>query len=321
MHRDGQESWGPLERLPAIANSTPAKHKRCVSFQESQVREKIMRRSGGGSALHIETVSLSRYNDTLEEISKLIGRSDGPKKRVSIDESGISGLDLNKHLEKSKHFLGATIGYRQELQAAATTYQGGIKPIQHGSLRSNLSLFSAQNPSRDTVKKRERKSSTVTDEVGKLEKELLVEYLDLLHRAHIGEDILKQQATALLNIESELRFSELKKVNNDRERTILESLDGSSYQSRTMDNRSRLDHSSHQSLIEYKFKLQEVNKQMTMIEQYRRQIDSLECDLAKLDQRRDLIVQKSQAASEIHRLEDVGIFKTEKRSYSVYFVF
>jgi hypothetical protein len=315
------ETRGPSERLPSISKTTIAKHKRCVSFQESQIREKMMRKYGAESALHNDTDGLSKYNDTLEEISKLIGKSSRRKKATSIDEVINSDFRTLHHPIKSIHFLRSNTESRLGLPVPAMSHHGSTNQIRLVSHQSNTSLISTHNLSRDSASKRDRKSSAATEEISKLEKDLLLEYLDSLARALHGEDILKLQATALFSLEYELRLSDLKKASAEKERTILESLDGSISQSRTIDNWTRLDQGSHQSLNQYKFKLQEVNKQMSIIEQYRKQIDSLESDLGKLDQRRDLLAQKSQIAFEIRRLEDVVLFDAEKRPHTVYSVF
>lgn len=318
---DRSDQWRPQERLPALAGITPAKHKRCISFQETQLRERIMRKSGAGSALRIDSEALSKYNDTLEEISKLIGKPSGRPKRVSIDEAAINDFRVNPSQNVQSKFKRMSTESRLGQPSLSSPRLGSSNRLRLEHHKSNASSISAQNHSRESTKRRGRLSLGATGESARLEKELLLEYLDCLQRAARGEDILKQQATLLFGLESEHRQAQLRKSNTEKEKTILESLDGSSYQSRTIDNRGRLDKGSHQSLIQYKVKLQEVNKQMSVIEQYRSQIDSLESDLSKIDARRDQLLQKSRAASDIRLLQEVVYCDAEKRQVSVYFVF
>lgn len=151
----------------------------------------------------------------------------------------------------------------------------------------------------------ERSVNQVTDADG--EDEFLELYVKCLQRASEGQDIMREQATTIFKLEAEVRNLDIKMASYDRQRTILESLDGTRrYRTRPRDGRIASDLGSHKSLLQYKTALNEVNRQLAFIEERRKLVCSLEQEVEKLEAKKALLGQENNLQFDLRRPQEVG---------------
>jgi hypothetical protein len=293
--------------LPLMEPKQMAKHKRCVSFKDQERSMPMLGSFTRKLQQRSDFDALSKNSETLDEVgeaheksqdnpkSTVTGRREGyPSKKPGVTQSTF--IDIERSTEAFADPSGSKSGLRNSARlvkpASFVNHLNDIKNSEE-KIKSIKAVWKADSKAEDMEMERET--------------ELLQVYIDCLERATEGQDILRQQAMTIFRLESEVRQLEFKISSNDRERTILESIDGSSFRTRTQDGRQLSELSSHKTLLQYKNKLQEVNRQLDLIEEKRKLIYSLEHDLEKLEQKRASLGEAMRQEEDTRRLEEVEL--------------
>lgn len=301
--------------LPAIEVQPFISHKRCVSFKEPEQPNSATSLVQRKMRIKSDFDGLSKYSKTLDQVADELEKF--PSKRKS-NESETQLEESNRRLRSSMTlYLEANKSIDKLVSLTDTK-----KPLQYTETNKNSKNFGKQLSEIKTSSSNPRLSfdgPRAGDHLKKEDPEKEIDflriYIECLKNACEGQDIMRQQAMTIFRLETELRNLELKMVSYDRERTILESIDGSSFRTKTQDGRLNSEFGSQRSINQYKAKLQEVNKQLSSIEERRKLIRSLETDIEKLQLRKSNIEETAKRESDFKRLEEVSLSNEEIRTY------
>jgi hypothetical protein len=291
--------------LPAIEVQPFVKHKRCVSFKVPEQPNSAT--SIGQRKLRIKSDfdGLSKYSKTMDQVREVLEK---PSLKLNTDNSESQRDASNKRLRSSMTMYFAANKSIDKLVSLTETK----KPLHTSELNLKVSNFSTQLSQL-------RKSSSINrvtsdgsggkEEVNIIEIQREIEFLTVyaqcLERSSEGQDIMRHQAVTIFKLETELRNLEFRMMRDDRERTILESIDGSSFRTKTQDGRAPSEWGSHKSITQYKAKVQEVNRQLSLIEERRKLIHSLEADIEKLESKKATLEETAKREFDQKRLEEV----------------
>ena len=226
---------------------------------------------------------MAKYDKTLQNVSQFMGLSKdrsnavkGGPGQVALQLENISRISVPSHSEK-------------------TSCQEELHPFERRS-----SNFSGQFSRTKVVWKQhtedlEQGCGALLDQVpimqtdpnNKLnidETEFYDELIDKLQRAVRGEDVLSQQTQTILRLEAELRQMEIRRNNTEREKTILESVDGQSIRSKHKDSKSSDEAALQKTMHAYGTKMRLVQEQTDHISLNRLRIEEFEKNISLIDE-------------------------------------
>jgi hypothetical protein len=231
---------------------------------------------------------IGKYDKTLQSVSSFMANSKTQREsagRLTHSQAFNAGTSSKITLSG---FRSEKSSFHGELPLSETRSRkiSGLSALCTTSKPARLPALDFDGTSIQRNKPKDQKDNQscmqlIADNADKIE--FYEELVDKLERAIKGEDVLAEQSTALAKLEVELRQAEIRKANAEKERSILESVDGMSERSRRKDSRSNEEAQFQKSYQAYKTRLGEVQDQILQINYYRSKIQITEKEIAYLE--------------------------------------